>query len=437
MRLNFDYQFPTGEQLNSHSLCSQTHEHYLPDLTREWNIATMVSMVRRNAAVNADGFGIAWYPSTSPFPDSSVPFYSASEPVIFTSVGPAEHNVNLGRLAAKIASGVIFGHARAASPGSPIHEFNCHPFQFGRYSFMHNGGVANFRILRRPLQNLLSPASWALIKGSTDSELCGALFVDQLPNRDPYEQQSPEVITAALRRTLHLIHDLALQFGDPQQPASLVSSLNFAVTDGVSSACCRFRDSTSEDPPSLYYAQYTHFARVQGETEFYFDPSRPIAGTFVGSEPLSYARVSLPKDHPEAGGDSLAEWKPVPKNHIITILSDNTYSLIPVFDENYLARKVIAKWKAFVRRKEQPEPHAPHFDAVPAMPNLAPLLATAQEKKPEPQDSAAVSLQDLLAVASPDQLKFLLSFLTPTATSSAAGPAPSKPAEMGKQQMID
>lgn len=400
----------------------------------------MVSMVRRNAAVNADGFGIAWYPSVLPFSEATtVPFYSSSEPVVFTSVGPAEHNANLSRLASKIASSVIFGHARAASPGSPIHEFNCHPFQFGRYAFMHNGGVANFRVLRRPLQNLLSPASWSLVKGTTDSELCGALFIDQLPNRDPFELQTPEVITAALRRTLHLIHDLALQFGDPLQPATLVSSLNFAVTDGVTSVCCRFRDSKTEDPPSLYYAQYTHFARVQGETEFYFDETKPIAGTFVGSEPLSYARV-IPKDHPEASSDRLAEWKPVPKNHIITILADHSYTLTPVFDENYIARKVIAKWKTLVRKAEQPQPHVPQFDSVPAMPDLAPLLASAQAKESKPQDYSSVSLQDLLAVASPDQLKFLLSFLGPAApssSSSAPQPSSSQAPEMGRGQMID
>lgn len=394
----------------------------------------MVSMVRRNAAVNADGFGIAWYPSNMPFQEATVPFYSACEPVIFTSVTPAEHNVNLSRMASKIASGVIFGHARAASPGSPIHEFNCHPFQFGRYAFMHNGGVANFRILRRPLQNLLSPASWSLVKGTTDSELCGALFIDQLPNRDPYSVQPADVLTAALRRTLHLIHDLALQFGDATQPASLVSSLNFAVTDGFTSVCCRFRDSTSEDPPSLYYAQYTHFARVQGETEFYWDPSKPIAGTFVGSEPLSYARVRQ-KDLLATTGDQLTEWKAIPKNHIITILPDNTYSFTPVFDENYLARKVLAKWKSFVRKREQPVPHVPQVDTVPVTPNLTPIVAAAQN--PEARDYSAVSLQDLLAVASPDQLKFLLSFLTPTASTPAVLPVTPKHSEMGKEQMID
>ncbi len=30
---------------------------------------------------------------------------------------------------------------RAAMPGMPVSEQNCHPFQFGRYMWMHNGMV--------------------------------------------------------------------------------------------------------------------------------------------------------------------------------------------------------------------------------------------------------------------------------------------------------
>ena len=46
-------------------------------------------------------------------------------------------------------SPVIFAHVRAAYPGMPVSEQNCHPFQFGRYLWMHNGVVGGFNCIRR------------------------------------------------------------------------------------------------------------------------------------------------------------------------------------------------------------------------------------------------------------------------------------------------
>lgn len=50
---------------------------------------------------------------------------------VFTSITPAWNNENLNRLSTKLESGVIFAHVRAAYPGMPVSEQNCHPFQWG------------------------------------------------------------------------------------------------------------------------------------------------------------------------------------------------------------------------------------------------------------------------------------------------------------------
>ena len=50
-------------------------------------------------------------------------------PCTFTSITPAWNNDNLGRLACKITSPLVFAHVRAAYPGMPVSEQNCHPFQ--------------------------------------------------------------------------------------------------------------------------------------------------------------------------------------------------------------------------------------------------------------------------------------------------------------------
>lgn len=64
-------------------------------------------------------------PHLVPHPTPSLPLQ------VFTSITPAWNNENLNRLATKLESGVIFAHVRAAYPGMPVSEQNCHPFQWG------------------------------------------------------------------------------------------------------------------------------------------------------------------------------------------------------------------------------------------------------------------------------------------------------------------
>ena len=53
-------------------------------------------------------------------------------------VATCTHAQNLARLASKIMSPTIFAHVRAAYPGMPVSENNCHPFASGRYLWMHS-----------------------------------------------------------------------------------------------------------------------------------------------------------------------------------------------------------------------------------------------------------------------------------------------------------
>lgn len=62
----------------------------------------------------------------------------------------SRNNENLNRLALKIRSPLMFAHVRAAYPGMPVSEQNCHPFMFNNYLWMHNGVIAGFAKVRAP-----------------------------------------------------------------------------------------------------------------------------------------------------------------------------------------------------------------------------------------------------------------------------------------------
>ena len=86
-----------------------------------------------HTAINADGFGIAWYGARP-------------EPGLFRDVLPAWSDPNLKSLTAQVQSHLFLAHVRA-STGTATSRNNCHPFTHGRWSFMHNGQVGGYDCL--------------------------------------------------------------------------------------------------------------------------------------------------------------------------------------------------------------------------------------------------------------------------------------------------
>ena len=200
------------------------------------------------------GCGIGWYashPESGLVDESGLSSYE--RPAVYTTTSAPSHDRNLRSLAKMVETGLLFGHVRAAGPGASVHQYNCHPFTCGRFLFMHNGDIANFRAIRRSLLSRLRDSLFDWLSGTTDSELLFALFLNQLPDSDaPTRRYSADVLAAALRATLQLVVDAS--GGAP-------SSLNVAVTDGEMVLATRFRNGPGEVPPSLYYhTGYLHGA---------------------------------------------------------------------------------------------------------------------------------------------------------------------------------
>jgi len=89
---------------------------------------------RRNIRVNGDGFGIGWY--------SDNPNSPTLGSCLFKLTSPAWSNINFRNIGHYVCSPVVFGHVRAASDDINLGEEmiisdeNCHPFKYGRYTFM-------------------------------------------------------------------------------------------------------------------------------------------------------------------------------------------------------------------------------------------------------------------------------------------------------------
>jgi ergothioneine biosynthesis protein EgtC len=255
----------------------------------------------RSEPLNGDGFGIGWY---APGTDSI--------PCVFTSVTPAWSNRNLHRLAEKIHSKCFFAHVRAATRGGLVNEINCHPFQFGKYMWMHNGSIAEFGKIKRRLRESLDDDIYDAIQGTTDSEHAFALFLNLLSN---YEStRTTEELAVTLQETIRLL----LQYSE-EAGISRPAYLNFAVTDGDRIIISRVASKPEEIPPSLYIARGERFECQNGEYRMQTTTSDKPPAIIVASEPLTQHR---------------SDWEQVPDNHILTINTDHDIKIIP-FDLNF------------------------------------------------------------------------------------------------------
>lgn len=204
-------------------------------------LAQSIGAKQGNTIQNADGFGIGWYSDSG-----------GSEPCVFTDTLPASSSRNLQRLSRHISSSVIFAHVRAASPGLAVSDVNCHPFQIGRYMWMHNGSVPDFVKIRRKLREALPDSLYNSIQGTTDSEHAFALFLSFLGSTET--QRTPSELMAAMRKTIAHLQLLTSAAG-----ITRACRYNFALTDGQSMLITRYVTPETEIAATLYYAQGSRF----------------------------------------------------------------------------------------------------------------------------------------------------------------------------------
>ena len=250
----------------------------------------------RSEPLNGDGFGVAWYaPQLDP------------QPCLFTSITPAWSNQNLHHLADKIITPCVFAHVRAASPGMLISEVNCHPFQYGRYLWMHNGGIAHFQRIKRRLRESLSDDLYNSIQGTTDSEHAFAVFLNHLT--DHPDECSPDQLSQAMVKTIMQLNTWTEEAGITEP-----SFYNFAVANGQTVIATRYVNHTIKEPASLYVSSGTKFECHEGVCRM-LPAEQQEHAVIIASEPLT---------------DAKEDWVKVPKNHMVVVTSQLKVRSVPI-----------------------------------------------------------------------------------------------------------
>lgn len=245
----------------------------------------------RPEPLNGDGFGLVWYVPDDP------------KPARFRSLTPAWSNANLAELARVTKSTCVMAHVRAATSGNfDVSEDNCHPFRCGPFAFMHNGDIAAFSKIRRPLMDKLSDPGFASVRGNTDSEHMFAIAMEHLRGRE--DESSCELLAEALHATVKRVLELL----DEHAPGSH-AYLNLVLTDGRHAAACRFSTDDSYID-SLYINQGSRYI-CDGDVCHMLEPDDSARAVLISSEPLNEG----------------PRWKAIPPNHVALVSADRSVSV--------------------------------------------------------------------------------------------------------------
>jgi gamma-glutamyl hercynylcysteine S-oxide hydrolase len=158
--------------------------------------------MRGGGTVNADGFGIGWYPE------------AAAEPALLRRAVPLWTDTALPRLAAEISTGAVLAAVRSATVGMPVVETAAAPFAAGRWLFSHNGVVRGWPSSMAGLASTLPVEELLTMDAPTDAALLWTLLRHRLADGD-----KPGDAVAALVEEV--------------EAAAPGSRLNLLLTDGT------------------------------------------------------------------------------------------------------------------------------------------------------------------------------------------------------------
>ena len=261
--------------------------------------------------LNGDGFGVGWY----------TPEITAT-PGLFVSVRPAWNDRNLRYLCKHIQTSTFFAHVRAASEGE-VSEANCHPFQFKHFLFMHNGGIGGFARIKRQMRRRLSDETYDWVRGQTDSEHLFALFLENLPGRDPlgyiHSSATSEQMALALEATIRQIQEMKRAAGITED-----CYINCAISNGDSLVTLRYVSNPSEKASTLYYSEGQRYECEEGICRMI--PGRGDSSVLIVSEKLTA---------------NAADWKEIPTNHLC-IVDEKMKVHLTAIDDGFKVRSEAA-----------------------------------------------------------------------------------------------
>ena len=129
-------------------------------------------------------------------------YYIADTPHIVKSTNTAESDELFKKLSGIVTSQTVLAHIRKATHGK-LSLTNTHPFQYGRWTFAHNGNIKNFDAVRDQMMAELSSLVSPYYLGETDSELFFYFLLSYLEKEIDLHDPNPDIKTVVDMLIIH------------------------------------------------------------------------------------------------------------------------------------------------------------------------------------------------------------------------------------------
>jgi glutamine amidotransferase len=139
--------------------------------------------MRQGGTINADGFGVAWYPEQD------------GSPVRYRRATPLWSDENLTALAETTRSGAVLAAIRSATVGMPVTEIASQPFTEGPWLFSHNGVIAGWPGSVADLARDLPVTDLMTLDAPTDAAILWALIRHRLRAGSTPQEAVADVVT--------------------------------------------------------------------------------------------------------------------------------------------------------------------------------------------------------------------------------------------------
>lgn len=162
-----------------------------------------------------------------------VAYYIAESPHVIRSLTAAIDCQLFKKVSGIVSSQTVLAHLRKSTIGE--HKIvNTHPFQFGRWTFAHNGNIKNFSKIEEKLKKKVKESLKGFILGNTDSELTFFLILSFLAEKTSLDNDTISLtdLAAACRKAIEFISQLSGPLHTSDSGPASENYLTFIITDG-------------------------------------------------------------------------------------------------------------------------------------------------------------------------------------------------------------
>lgn len=219
-----------------------------------------------------DGWGICWYAN--------------GQATCEKRTTAAHQDLWFAETAERIFAKAVIAHVRRATVGETS-QTNTHPFALDRWTFAHNGTIADFPRIESRMRSRIDPDLLDQRRGQTDSEMYFAWLATAMRRRI-----GPPTLFGDYSGLVEPLQEAVADLVglDAETQDSEVSQLNFVLSDGQALLALRWNHT-------LHYVERdgVHDCEICGIPHVRHHEGTPYRAVVVASEPISHESwVALP-----------------------------------------------------------------------------------------------------------------------------------------------